>query len=268
MGSLCSCFQAPETDDESVDSDDIEQVQDTSGAVNRTAPAYLASFLQDLTNKCEAVLGRRGAESIYQGPSSSQPTMAQSSSSGSSSSGTSISFMRHEKGLNYSRVNFRSTPSEEGSKKGHPETPLMVASDKVKPKVNTISVDDEDVCPICLEEYTSENPRIITKCSHHYHLSCIYEWNERSKTCPVCSKLMVFEEMAWSRYPFWVHHIKKALAWTMIKESVCYHVNGVKTCSFMGEMVKIQRLILFITFIIFYSDFHQLVKMVLPIYKL
>ncbi|CAI9266350.1 unnamed protein product [Lactuca saligna] len=163
--------------------------------VNRTAPANFASFLQDLTNKCEAVLGRRGMESMpwpyYQGPSSSQPTIAQSSSSGSSSSGTSVSFMRHQKGSIYSPggVNLQSTTSEKESKKG---TPLMAASDKV----NTISVDDEDVCPICLEEYTSENPRIITKCAHHYHLSCIYEWNERSKTCPVCSKLMVFEEMA------------------------------------------------------------------------
>ncbi|KAL7609369.1 hypothetical protein Lser_V15G13452 [Lactuca serriola] len=190
MGSLCSCFRAPEPDDESVDSDDLEQVQDSSSVVNRTAPANFASFLQDLTNKCEAVLGRRGGmESMpwpyYQGPSSSQPTIAQSSSSGSSS----VSFMRHQKERGPGPVNLQSTTSEKGSKKA---TPLMPPSDQV----NTISVDDEDVCPICLEEYTSENPRIITKCAHHYHLSCIYEWNERSKTCPVCSKLMVFEEMA------------------------------------------------------------------------
>ncbi|GFP84374.1 E3 ubiquitin-protein ligase at3g02290 [Phtheirospermum japonicum] len=35
--------------------------------------------------------------------------------------------------------------------------------------------EDEDVCPTCLEEYTIENPKIITKCSHHFHLGCIYE---------------------------------------------------------------------------------------------
>lgn len=210
MGSLCSCFRAPEPDDESVDSDDNEEIQDSSGMINRTAQAHFTSFLQNLTNKCEAVLGRRGTEAVpwpYQGPSSSQPTIAQSSSSGSSSgsgSGSGISFMRHAKGSFHSRVepemvhetNVQPIPSEEGSKKCHPEIPLMVALDKVKSKVNTISEDDEDVCPICLEEYTSENPRIVTKCSHHYHLSCIYEWNERSETCPVCSKLMVFEEMA------------------------------------------------------------------------
>lgn len=53
---------------------------------------------------------------------------------------------------------------------------------------------DEDVCPTCLEEYTYENPRIIMNCSHHFHLGCIYEWQERSELCPVCGKVMVFDE--------------------------------------------------------------------------
>ncbi|KAL1568539.1 E3 ubiquitin-protein ligase RLIM-like [Salvia divinorum] len=56
------------------------------------------------------------------------------------------------------------------------------------------SLDDRDECPTCLEEYTSENPKIIAKCNHHYHLSCIYEWMERSENCPVCGKLMLFDE--------------------------------------------------------------------------
>ncbi|KAL9267280.1 E3 ubiquitin-protein ligase-like protein [Drosera capensis] len=50
------------------------------------------------------------------------------------------------------------------------------------------SSEDEDVCPTCLEEYTRENPKIMTKCSHHFHLGCIYEWMERSENCPVCGK--------------------------------------------------------------------------------
>ncbi|CAA0810288.1 RING/U-box superfamily protein [Striga hermonthica] len=54
--------------------------------------------------------------------------------------------------------------------------------------------EDEDVCPTCLEEYTTENPKIITKCSHHFHLGCIYEWMERSDNCPVCGKVMAFDE--------------------------------------------------------------------------
>ncbi|XP_028782921.1 E3 ubiquitin-protein ligase At3g02290 [Neltuma alba] len=56
------------------------------------------------------------------------------------------------------------------------------------------SSEEEDVCPTCLEEYTEENPRILTKCNHHFHLSCIYEWMERSESCPVCGKVMVFDE--------------------------------------------------------------------------
>ncbi|GAB2300130.1 hypothetical protein Dimus_034168 [Dionaea muscipula] len=56
------------------------------------------------------------------------------------------------------------------------------------------SLEDEDVCPTCLDEYTPENPKILTKCSHHFHLGCIYEWMERSENCPVCGKVMAFEE--------------------------------------------------------------------------
>ncbi|XP_031490411.1 E3 ubiquitin-protein ligase At3g02290-like [Nymphaea colorata] len=56
------------------------------------------------------------------------------------------------------------------------------------------SSEDEDVCPTCLEEYTPEDPKIMTQCSHHFHLGCIYEWMERSDNCPVCGKEMVFSE--------------------------------------------------------------------------
>ncbi|XP_073130490.1 probable E3 ubiquitin-protein ligase RHB1A [Henckelia pumila] len=52
--------------------------------------------------------------------------------------------------------------------------------------------EEEDVCPTCLEEYDVENPKIITKCDHHFHLACILEWMERSDTCPVCDQEMVF----------------------------------------------------------------------------
>lgn len=56
------------------------------------------------------------------------------------------------------------------------------------------NLEDED-CPICLEEYNPENPKIETKCSHHFHLSCIYEWMEKSESCPICGKEMEFCEM-------------------------------------------------------------------------
>lgn len=56
------------------------------------------------------------------------------------------------------------------------------------------TIEEED-CPICLEEYDAENPRILTKCDHHFHLACILEWMERSDTCPVCDQETVFNNM-------------------------------------------------------------------------
>uniref|UniRef100_A0A7N0VJA6 RING-type E3 ubiquitin transferase n=1 Tax=Kalanchoe fedtschenkoi TaxID=63787 RepID=A0A7N0VJA6_KALFE len=52
-------------------------------------------------------------------------------------------------------------------------------------------MEEEDVCPTCLEEYDAENPKIMTKCDHHFHLACILEWKERSETCPVCDQVMI-----------------------------------------------------------------------------
>uniref|UniRef100_A0A0R0IK02 RING-type E3 ubiquitin transferase n=2 Tax=Glycine subgen. Soja TaxID=1462606 RepID=A0A0R0IK02_SOYBN len=63
------------------------------------------------------------------------------------------------------------------------------------PKSNVTQVlvtEEEDVCPICLEEYDVENPSNLTKCEHHFHLSCILEWMERSDSCPICDQEMIF----------------------------------------------------------------------------
>ncbi|XP_055817241.1 probable E3 ubiquitin-protein ligase RHB1A [Solanum dulcamara] len=57
------------------------------------------------------------------------------------------------------------------------------------------SAEEEDVCPTCLEEYDSDNPRIVSKCNHHFHLSCILEWMERSRTCPICNQEMIYEAL-------------------------------------------------------------------------
>ncbi|KDP25410.1 hypothetical protein JCGZ_20566 [Jatropha curcas] len=64
-------------------------------------------------------------------------------------------------------------------------------SKSVEPIVS--ATEEEDVCPICLEEYDAENPKITTKCEHHFHLACILEWMERSETCPVCDKEMIID---------------------------------------------------------------------------
>lgn len=53
--------------------------------------------------------------------------------------------------------------------------------------------EEEDACPICLDEYDKDNPKLTPKCEHHFHLACILEWMERSDTCPVCEKNMIFD---------------------------------------------------------------------------
>ncbi|CAA7017346.1 unnamed protein product [Microthlaspi erraticum] len=54
--------------------------------------------------------------------------------------------------------------------------------------------EEEDSCPICFEDYDVENPRLKTKCDHDFHLSCLLEWIERSDTCPICDKEVVFDD--------------------------------------------------------------------------
>ncbi|XP_028804308.1 E3 ubiquitin-protein ligase At3g02290 [Neltuma alba] len=85
---------------------------------------------------------------------------------------------------------------ENGSKEYLSKSSLRLSSAKYTPGAAAVyaPLEDEDVCPTCLEEYTQENPKIMTKCSHHFHLGCIYEWMERSENCPVCGKEMEFDE--------------------------------------------------------------------------
>ncbi|CAK9175795.1 unnamed protein product [Ilex paraguariensis] len=91
---------------------------------------------------------------------------------------------------------WKETTCEEGSKEYNSKSSLKLSIAKKTTGFAHIytSSEDEDVCPTCLEEYTTENPKIITNCSHHFHLGCIYEWMERSENCPVCGKVMVFDE--------------------------------------------------------------------------
>ncbi|KAF8413202.1 hypothetical protein HHK36_001178 [Tetracentron sinense] len=96
--------------------------------------------------------------------------------------------------------NFETVATYEGLKESDckSQTDFVLASPKEsevelsKSSEPIVSSTEDDVCPTCLEEYDSENPKIITKCEHHFHLSCILEWMERSDTCPVCDQEMIF----------------------------------------------------------------------------
>ncbi|CAN4077694.1 unnamed protein product [Withania somnifera] len=65
-------------------------------------------------------------------------------------------------------------------------------SEELKKSNIPVILPPQEECPICLEEYDAENPKMSTKCEHHFHLSCILEWMERSDTCPVCDQETVF----------------------------------------------------------------------------
>ncbi|KAI3444516.1 hypothetical protein Pfo_001181 [Paulownia fortunei] len=72
---------------------------------------------------------------------------------------------------------------------GLPVSPRKVELELLKSNTFSVSAtNEEDACPTCLEEYDAENPKIMTKCNHHFHLSCILEWMERSDTCPICNQ--------------------------------------------------------------------------------
>lgn len=75
--------------------------------------------------------------------------------------------------------------------KSAPISPKKEALSKAN-ETQVLVIEEEDVCPICLEEYDDENPRNLTKCEHHFHLSCILEWMERSDSCPICDQEMIF----------------------------------------------------------------------------
>ena len=53
-------------------------------------------------------------------------------------------------------------------------------------ELELLTLKAHDECPICLEPYSAENPAIVTACNHRFHLSCLYEWVERSDTCAMC----------------------------------------------------------------------------------
>ncbi|KAJ8465959.1 hypothetical protein OPV22_028511 [Ensete ventricosum] len=47
---------------------------------------------------------------------------------------------------------------------------------------------EEDSCPICLEDYDLVNPRIMTKCEHHFHcLAFLNGWRDESHVPSVTS---------------------------------------------------------------------------------
>ncbi|KAH0875460.1 hypothetical protein HID58_072822 [Brassica napus] len=74
-------------------------------------------------------------------------------------------------------------------------TLLLIQHEQLSQYLKIREDEEDDVCSTCFHEYTEDNPKIVLQCGHIFHLACIYEWMERSKACPFCSKKMLFLEV-------------------------------------------------------------------------
>lgn len=43
-------------------------------------------------------------------------------------------------------------------------------------------------CSICLENYKKEDVILLTECSHLFHHTCLTQWFEKNRSCPMCRK--------------------------------------------------------------------------------
>ena len=94
------------------------------------------------------------------------------------------------------------THSRQGSfrKHAHSRNPSDVC-----PRVAVIATqeEEENVCSICLDEFSSDDPIAETQCGHGYHLQCIMQWAQRSQECPLCfSQLVLADEGMNALLPF------------------------------------------------------------------
>ncbi len=53
--------------------------------------------------------------------------------------------------------------------------------------------DNEDLCLICLENL-STNKTETFQCQHTFHRMCLEEWFKTERTCPLCRKLLLFND--------------------------------------------------------------------------
>ena len=48
----------------------------------------------------------------------------------------------------------------------------------------------DEICIICLGNFTKDEIIIQLKCNHYYHTHCIYTWFEKKPTCPLCDEIL------------------------------------------------------------------------------
>lgn len=48
------------------------------------------------------------------------------------------------------------------------------------------TIDDKELCSICLKTIKINNEIIELECKHYFHAKCIYKWLRKHSTCPIC----------------------------------------------------------------------------------
>uniref|UniRef100_A0A7N1A5W9 RING-type domain-containing protein n=1 Tax=Kalanchoe fedtschenkoi TaxID=63787 RepID=A0A7N1A5W9_KALFE len=67
------------------------------------------------------------------------------------------------------------------------ETILIASIPTTKFRHDTLPSINDPLCSICLGEYQDKEVlRIMPKCGHDFHRSCIDTWLRKHATCPVC----------------------------------------------------------------------------------
>jgi hypothetical protein len=56
-------------------------------------------------------------------------------------------------------------------------------------KEEKVEEDDDDSCTICLDSTLKTSCKQL-ECNHKFHASCILDWLSKSKTCPMCRKVV------------------------------------------------------------------------------
>lgn len=92
---------------------------------------------------------------------------------------------------------FSSTLEETRNNKSVNTTPISGGSNNNVPMVATINNDTPE-CVICLEEFSTENPIILTLCNCgenkiHFHYPCLLYYTRKKSTCPQCNAYMYYQ---------------------------------------------------------------------------
>ena len=53
--------------------------------------------------------------------------------------------------------------------------------------------EEANICNICLT--AMDNP-LVTPCNHSFHLSCLCNWLDKHRTCPVCRQVFTPQEIS------------------------------------------------------------------------